>query len=297
VVDTRLRANFNEADWADEQMGGITYLFFLRQLLNDIEQAWPTVLMKLEDVRRTIFNRNNMLCNVTLDTANWQQFRPKLANFLSTMPAAPVSLARWTPGSGYRFEGLTIPAKVNYVGKGANLYELGYTLHGSHMVITNYLRTTWLWEKIRVQGGAYGGFCNFDSQSGVLNYLSYRDPNLLGTLENYDRSSNFLRQIELNESELTKSIIGAIGQLDAYQLPDAKGYTSLVRYLLGLTDEIRQQRRNEVLATSLADFKSFAEVLDRLNEQGAVVVLGAKEEIEAANARRGGDWLHIQKVL
>jgi Zn-dependent M16 (insulinase) family peptidase len=165
------------------------------------------------------------------------------------------------------------------------------------MVITNYLRTTWLWEKVRVQGGAYGGFCNFDSQSGVLNYLSYRDPNLLGTLENYDRSSSFLRQIELNESELTKSIIGAIGQMDAYQLPDAKGYTSLARYLLGLTDEIRQQRRDEVLATSLADFKGFAEVLDRLNEQGAVVVLGAKEEIEAANAQRGGDWLHVQKVL
>ena len=85
--------------------------------------------------------------------------------------------------------------------------------------------------------------------------------------------------------------------MDAYQLPDAKGYTSLVRYLIGITDEIRQQRRDEVLATSLADFKTFAEVLEALNQKGAVVVLGAKEEIEAANAKRGGDWLHVQKVL
>jgi Zn-dependent M16 (insulinase) family peptidase len=131
----------------------------------------------------------------------------------------------------------------------------------------------------------------------VFSYLSYRDPNLLGTLENYNRSSEFLRQFELSPSELTKSIIGAIGQMDAYQLPDAKGYTSLMRYLLGISDEIRQQRRDEVLATSLADFRMFADVLDQLNAKGAVVVLGSKEEIEAANARQGGDWLHVQKVL
>ena len=47
-------------------------------------------------------------------------------------------------------------------------------------VITNYLRTTWLWERVRVQGGAYGGFCVFNHRSGVFTYLSYRDPNLLG---------------------------------------------------------------------------------------------------------------------
>jgi hypothetical protein len=117
------------------------------------------------------------------------------------------------------------------------------------LVINNFLRTTWLWERVRVQGGAYGGSCSFDRRSGVFNFLSYRDPNLLATLENYDRASHFLRKVDLSQDELTKSIIGVIGDLDAYQLPDTKGYTSMARYLAGDTDAERQRMRDEVLST------------------------------------------------
>ncbi len=296
VVDTRLRANFNEIDWADEQMGGLSYLFFLRRLVEDVEQKWPAVLAKLEEVRQALLNRQAMVCNVTLDEENWRQFQPKLTNFIATMPASSVNITPWTAQANFGPEGLTIPAKVNYVGKGANLYKLGYKRHGSHIVITNLLRTTWLWEKVRVQGGAYGGFCSFDSYSGVFNYLSYRDPNLLETLDNYDGSSQFLKTVELDQAAITKSIIGAISQLDSYQLPDAKGYTSMMRHLLGVTDEYRQQIRDEVLSTSLADFRAFAEVLDQVNQNGLVVVLGSQEAINQANAERN-NWLKTQKIL
>ena len=65
----------------------------------------------------------------------------------------------------------------------------------------------------------------------------------------------------MNESELTKAIIGTIGDFDAYQLPDAKGYTSMMRYLTGRTDEMRQKERDEVLSTNGEDFIAFGEVL------------------------------------
>jgi Zn-dependent M16 (insulinase) family peptidase len=216
---------------------------------------------------------------------------------MADLPDAPVNLHSWPPPPLPNFEGLTIPAQVNYVGKGANLYDLGYQLHGSISVITNFVRTGWLWERVRVQGGAYGGFCMFDQDTGVLTFLSYRDPNLLGTLETYDQTSNFLKALDISEDEVSKSIIGAIGSLDAYQLPDAKGYSSMVRHLIGLTDKRRQQHRDEVLATTAADFKAFAEVLAEMNQRGNVVVLGSQEAIESANQARGGDWLRVQKVL
>ncbi len=296
VVTSRLRANFNEIDWIDEQMGGISYLFFLRQLIEDIEQDWPAVLAKLEGIRQILLNRNGMVCNVTLDDANWKQFQPKFKAFLSAMPTAPLTINSWTPDPGPGSEGLTMPAKVNYVAKGTNLYQLGYKLHGSYLVITNYLRTTWLWEQIRIQGGAYSGSCSFDPYSGMFNFLSYRDPNLLKTLDNYDASSQFLKQLDLSQSELTKSIIGAISRIDAYQLPDAKGYTSLVRYLVGSTAEDRQKRRDEILSTTLADFKQFADVLAQVNKKSLVVVLGSPDVIARANAERN-NWLKVQKVM
>ncbi|GAH39996.1 unnamed protein product, partial [marine sediment metagenome] len=189
-----------------------------------------------------------------------------------------VNLQEWGTSQESRDEGLTIPAQVNYVGKGANLYKLGYKMDGSSSVINNYLRTTWLWDHVRVQGGAYGGFCMFNQRSGVYTFLSYRDPNLRETLDIYDRTGSYLRQLDqnrLSHDELTKSIIGVIGDMDAYQLPDAKGYTSLTRYLTGNTDERRQLRREQILNTSLEDFKAFGEVLDALKDEGVVIVMGS----------------------
>jgi hypothetical protein len=296
VVNMRLRSHFNTADWIAEQMGGISSLFFVRRLMEEIEEDWPAVLARLEQIREALLHRNNMLVNVTLDQENWQVFRPRLARFISVLPAAPINPMTWHPRPTPDFEGLTIPAQVNYVGKAANLYELGYEMDGSIAVISNYLRTTWLWERVRVRGGAYGGFSAFNKHSGVFSFLSYRDPNLLDTLQVYDETSRFLRDLDLSQEELTKSIIGTIGKMDAYQLPDAKGYSSMIRYITGDTDEKRQQRREEILSTSPADFKAFAEVLERLNQEGHVVVMGSEEAIEAANAKRE-DWLHVQKVL
>ena len=192
--------------------------------------------------------------------------------------------------------GLSIPAQVNYVGKGANLYDLGYTYDGSIHVISNHLRTSYLWDKVRVQGGAYGAFCRFSRESGVLTYLSYRDPNLLETLAVYDQTPAYLRKLALGDDDLTKSIIGAIGVLDAYQLPDAKGYTALVRHLVGQTDEQRQQTRDEVLGTTAADFRAFADVLDAVRDTGQVVVLGSADALAAANEGQA-DPLTITRVL
>ncbi len=296
VVNTRLRARYNEADWAAEQINGLENLFFVRQLAEEIEKDWPSVLGKLEAVRRLLVNRASMVANVTLDASAWNSFRPQLASLIEALPALKAAPAKWQTAAAAKNEGLTIPAQVNYVGKGANLYKLGYEPDGSVNVINNYLGTTWLWEKVRVQGGAYGGFSQFDPTSGTFTFLSYRDPNILPTLENYDNTVKFLRDLELSDAELTKSIIGTIGELDAYLLPDAKGWTSMVRHLTNYTDDKRQQIRDEVLGTTAQDFKQFARILEQLNAQGEVVVLGSADAIEKANQERQG-LLEVKKVM
>jgi hypothetical protein len=58
--------------------------------------------------------------------------------------------------------------KVNYVGKAGNLYQSGYQLNGSAYVISKHISNTWLWDRVRVSGGAYGGFCDFDTHSGSI---------------------------------------------------------------------------------------------------------------------------------
>ena len=296
VVNGRLRASFNTAYWIDEEMGGVNYLFFLRRLAERIENDWASVLTDLETVRRLLVNRNGLMVNVTLDSDNWRTAQPQVIDFMASLPAAPSEVPSWTPVFDHANEGLIVPAQVNYVGKGANLYDLGYHYHGSVAVISNFVRTGWLWDKIRMQGGAYGAFCRFSKRSGVLTFLSYRDPNLQNTLAVYDQTAAVLRATELNETELTRNIIGAVGAMDGYQLPDAKGYTSMVRYLMGESDAERQQVRDEVLGTTLADFHAFADVLDAAKEVGRIVIMGSQQALTTANNDAPG-WLNLLKVM
>lgn len=294
-VNQRLRAQFGESGWAKDQMSGIGYLFALRELATDVDKRWKSVLKKLEAMREALISRDAVLCNVTLDSSNWITFRPQLESFLSELPVKNVKLAPFGVQLEQKKEGLTIPAQVNYVGKGANLYDLGYQYDGSAEVIVGYLRMAYLWEKIRVQGGAYGAFSVFDDASGVFTFLSYRDPNVTSTIDAYDKAAAFLKGLDasrLSDNELTKAIIGAIGDLDAYQLPDAKGYTSMLRYLTGRTDEMRQRIRDQVLSTNGEDFIAFGEVLDKVAQSNSVTVLGSQNAIESANV-----GLEVTKVL
>jgi Zn-dependent M16 (insulinase) family peptidase len=237
-----------------------------------------------------------MVCNVTTDAAGWARFEPKLAEFLRQLPDAAAATAVWPAPAGPRSEGLTIPAKVNYVVKGGDLRRLGSEPSGAVAVVQHYLNTTWLWNKVRVQGGAYGGSCALDRHSGIFNFSSYRDPNLVQTLDVYDRTGAFLREAEISEAELVKSIIGVIGRVDHYKLPDAKGFVSTLHYLIEETDDSLQRFRDEILAARPEHFRAFGKTLDALAETAEVVAMGSPEAIAAANAKRQG-LLAVTKVL
>ena len=297
IVGSRIRAHFHEADWASEQMGGVDQLFFLRELIDRIDRDWPAVQEVFETIRRLLVNQNSMLANVTIDRAAGQNVLPQVRDFLTAQPDGEIPPAAWEAEPRPGGEGLTAPAQVNFVGKGANLYTAGYELHGSILAIVPNLRAGYLWDRIRVQGGAYGAFASFDRNSGVFSFLSYRDPNLTSTLEVYDQTVDFLRSAHLDDAELTKAIIGAIGDMDAYQLPDAKGYTAMIRRLLGITDEERQRLRDQVLGTTVDDFRALGDALGQAMErENVIVVLGSANAVQSANTALG-DRLTIRKIL
>ena len=295
-VDLRLRAGLHETGWLAEHAGGVSYLFFLRALAEQIDSDWASVQASLERIRKFLVNRSGMVCNVTASADDLTAIEPWLDEFLAGLPHAHVERAAWRREAPPTAEGLIVPAKVNCVGKGADLSKLGYHSTGATPVVIKHLQGSYLWEKVRVQGGAYGGSCSFDRRSGLFSFGSYRDPNLLGTLDVYDRAAAYLASAKISEAELTRSIIGVIGDLDDHMLPDMKGFVSLGRYLAGDTDEALQRWREEALSTRLAAFAEFGEALKAVAEKGRVVVLGSEPAISAANAERPG-FLAVTKVL
>uniref|UniRef100_M4CC08 Peptidase M16C associated domain-containing protein n=1 Tax=Brassica campestris TaxID=3711 RepID=M4CC08_BRACM len=297
VAAARMDAMLNIAGWMSEQMGGLSYLEFLRTLEKKVDEDWEGISSSLEEIRRSLLAKNGCIVNMTADGKSLTNIEKSLEKFLDLLPENPSGgLVTWDGRLPLRNEAIVIPTQVNYVGKAGNIYSTGYELDGSAYVISKHISNTWLWDRVRVSGGAYGGFCDFDSHSGVFSFLSYRDPNLLKTLDIYDGTGDFLRGLDVDQETLTKAIIGTIGDVDSYQLPDAKGYSSLMRHLLGVTDEERLRKREEILTTSLKDFKDFAEAIDVVRDNGVAVAVASAEDIDAANNARS-NFFEVKKAL
>ncbi len=279
VVMTRLRAGHNKAGLAAEHLGGVAALLAMRELSLRVEEDWPGVLADLELLRTLIVTRAGLVANLTAGAGELAGFEPRLARFLDGLPATRNPAAVWEPGPALKAEGLTVPSMVNYVGQVLDLPATGWKFHGSTLALTNLIRTGYLWEKVRVQGGAYGAFCTYDRFTGAMSFASYRDPNLGRTLEAFSATADFLRSAAVNPTELEKGVIGAVGDLDAHMLPDAKGFASLIRTLAGDTPDNRQRLRDELLSASPKHAKALADAMEAALPNARIAVLGARQGI------------------
>ncbi len=295
-VNRRLAARYSEAGWVNERIRGISYLEFIRALAGRVDMDWPGVLAALTRIQSLLIERGSLIINITADRADSDAFLPQLEELIAAIPEPDNSLHPWKRGGEHVPEAFTIPGQVGSVGKILTLPGSGRIKQGVVLVASKLLRTTWLWEKVRVEGGAYGGRCTYDHLSELFSFTSYRDPNLLSTLSIYDRAGEFLQNLALSDSELTRAIIGTVSEMDAYQLPDAKGFTATIRALVGDTDTRRQRRRDEVLGTTLADLRAFGDVLSEAARTGEVCIVSSEEKIEKLNKERP-DWLKVTKLL
>lgn len=283
----RLRARFTGAAALAERSTGLSYLKSVRDLLTRLEHDASSVLNDMTTLRARIVARPGAIFDCVAEAEGISVAQNAARSLLSALPAtrtAAIADLNTSPLTLPVGEVIHAPAQVNYVGKAVNLYDLGYTHHGSASVILRYLRMGYLWTNVRVRGGAYGASCNLERLSGTLICTSYRDPNVDETLAVYDGMADYLRTSSPDTAQLTQAIVGTIGDLDAYLLPDAKGAQSLTRWLTKDTDDNRARLREEILSTTKKHFRDFADVLACLSREGAVCVLGGPKAVNSATA-------------
>lgn len=301
---SRIGSSFSILGYIGEHTSGISYYQGLAQMIDQAENDWPTFLERLLRLKDKLIRRNGLVINLTGDSATLAASRDHLRQFFGKMEEKVVPDAAST--SFFRNfnkaqlaqrgdEGLVVPTQVNYVGKGGQIYFPGEKVSGASSVVAGFLSSGFLWDHVRVMGGAYGGFCSFGSSSGRIMFLSYRDPNVVETLDIYDRAADYLEKVEISEDDIEKAIIGAIGRHDTPLFPDQKGYRSFQEYLTGESREDRQQYRDEILGTSEKDFREFAARLSGL--KGTVAIIGSRAALEKGNGELGGNALDVKDVF
>lgn len=319
TANMRMQARYRVGGYINEMMSGISQLETIKGLLKQAEEDWPSLLARLENMRKAILNsntcRDGMFLDITGDAGVLEKIQPSVDTFLEELPGSKQGsklpnfykethpwvprvrelMAKFAP---IEDEGFVVPTQVSYVGKGGLVFEEGEEVTGAAQVVARWLRTGYLWDHVRVMGGAYGGFCTFSPYSGFFSYLSYRDPNLSKTIDVYDAAADAVLaaadQLKDDHDALSQAIIGTIGDMDGSLSPDQKGYTSMQRWLVNESAEYRQKYRNQILDTKPEDFKTFGERLKAL-KQPSIAVVSSQAAFDAA--AKDGKNLKLKTVL
>jgi hypothetical protein len=171
-------------------------------------------------------------------------------------------------------------SKVQYVVQGYNFKTLGYEWSGKLRVLDQVLSRDYLQTQLRVLGGAYGGFTDI-SPSGQFLFLSYRDPNLSETLENYKKATDFLASFEASEDEMTRFIIGTIANMDRPLTPSQKGRRAVRYHFENVSQTDLQTDRTAVLNTTPRDLQDMAGMVSDIIDQQLYCVYGNQEKLES----------------
>jgi len=319
MANTRIRSRYTVPGYISEKMSGISSLDSIKELLKQAEDDFPTLLARLENMRNVMLDattcRDGMILDITGDAAVFEKIQPSVEAFLANLPGdkdgaelqdfytqphpwaaqAKEEMAALAPIAD---EGFVVPTQVSYVGKGGRMHAVGDAVHGSTAVVSRFLGTGYLWDNVRVIGGAYGGMCQYQPRDGVFSFLSYRDPNLAGTIDVYDKTADSIvasaDQMEDDAEALAQAIIGAVADMDGALGPDQKGSVAFRRWLVRESPEYRQQYRDEVLNTAPADFRDFAERLREMKDPSSAVV---SSKAAFAAAEEAGKAFDLKEVM
>ncbi|SFM72122.1 insulinase family protein [Thermodesulforhabdus norvegica] len=284
----RVRGHFTLPDRVKEELSGLSQYFFVKNLADNFDKKWPEIKENLSALRDYLFKTSRMVVSVTADgdllTATRASLERELLPEIGDGKNIPESGSlSWNFKDLPPKEAFTLPVQVHYVASGAPLGAGAVKPDdGTLLVVLNYLRTGWLWEKIRVQGGAYGAHCFFDRASGILVMTSYRDPHLEKTVDIMRNCHESISPEKLGDEDITPAVIGTFGKVDPPLFPDARAYVSLVRYLTGETEEMRRNLRKAIIQTDREDFYRAAELLRQWSQNLHLCVLGPADSIESA---------------
>ncbi|MGC9976575.1 MAG: insulinase family protein, partial [Syntrophales bacterium] len=272
------------AAYRDEQWHGRTQLKFVNMISDEFEERRKELMDNLTFLQRNVFRKGRLYINLTADAGGLSLLREGSANFVRHLLSGGGVGNTSIPAFSCVNTGVTIPAQVSYVAKVLQAPAYGDALSAPMFVLARQLSNGYLYKHIRVQGGAYGGMSQYDPMSGIFALLSYRDPNIINTLNVYREAEELISQDKISGEELEKTVIGTIGSLDKPMDPSSRGYIAMIRDFTGLTDEDRLKFRHTILDMTPELLQEAASrYFAKAASTAAIAVYSSYENLQRAN--------------
>ena len=277
IVDKRVLSYISGHSMYEEQ-GQLSFYHFLCDLEQKMLTDAKAASAKLTEMLKAVFKRTNLLVSVAAGEEGWAKFVDAF-DAIDILPTDTVEPQQHDFKLQKKNEALLTAGDVQYVAKAGDYRKLGYEYHGSMRVLATVMRYDYLWNKIRVQGGAYGAVARF-RRRGDMFFCSYRDPNIETTIDTYNQTAEFLRGFNADEREMTKYILGTISGMDMPLTAALKAEKAIVSHVCALSDDMLQQERQQVLSTTQEDIRALAELVDACMQDNNTCALGNEERLK-----------------
>lgn len=274
----RAMSYFTESAVFEELSGGIAYFDFIKDLDENFDEKKEGLILELKKWMETIFCKENLLISCTADDDGYQLLEESLPKLLSAVNGKAAGTEKpFVPER--KNEGFKTPGQVQYVARCGSYAATGKEYTGALRVLKVILSYDYLWNNIRVKGGAYGCMCGF-SMAGTGYFTSYRDPNLRETNAVYQDAYSYVKNFNVDDRDMTKYVIGAISGLDVPMNPSAIGSRSFGAYLCDVTQEELQKERDEILSANVEAIQNTADIVKAVIASDNLCVVGSENKIQ-----------------
>ena len=273
----RASSYFSEVGMAMEYLDGIAYYEFISDLLENFENRKEQLVQKLAEVYACIFAKDVMMLSVTADAEGYEKVKEQCeAMFAAFVPEAKGSCLNLSPEK--KNEGFITPGQVQYVCCAGNFRDAGLEYTGAYEVLRTAMSYGYLWNQVRVLGGAYGAAL-MALENGRMALYSWRDPRLSRTMQVYTDAVDYIANFEADEAEMTKYVLGTMSDVDLPRNPRQEGERGLTAYLTGRTFASVQKHRDEILNITVEDVRALAEGVKAMLSQNCCCTVGSEKKV------------------
>ena len=264
-----------------DEMAGVGYYKFVEDLDKNFQEKKEEIVAGLLNAVEEIIRPDSFMVSYTGERESVEQIQKLCGELKKSLPQRTSQVPSVSITCEKKNEGFKTSGQVQYVAKCGNFVKKGYAYTGALEILKVALSYDYLWINLRVKGGAYGCMSGF-RRSGESYFVSYRDPHLRRTLEVYQGVPEYVRTFQADERELTKYIIGTISGKDVPRTPQSQGALGRMAYFRGLTVEMLQKERNQILDATVEDIHALAPLIEAILADDQICVVGSESAVEKA---------------
>lgn len=266
-----------------EQLSGVDFYLFLRDLLEHFDERVDGLRTKLAELAERIFVADGCMASFTGSDEDFDAYWDAAGDLGLGAGDGADRGALAVPTPCDRHEAFVIPSDICFAARACDPRRLGIDVTGTWAVAANALSYDYLWNEIRVKGGAYG--CGFRAAGERQTaFYTYRDPAIDPSIERVERAGAWLGSFEPDEAAFEGFIVSCVSGMDAPVKPYALTKRRNTTYLAGLDPHAREERRAQMLAATPGELRSLGTDVTRIAAESPTCVFGGREVIAKSNA-------------